>query len=113
MQACVVAGKPLRPKDLNGIVTTAESFTVISASMSTIQMLTSCKFIDRAFQAILDHDCSYMREVTLALFNAALLAAFGITVSSFCFCACYRRVPLGIYLCGRCPWAMNHDVQYS
>jgi hypothetical protein len=58
-----------------------------------IQSIAQCGFVLEAFNALLDHDCENMGESTYNLAMSALLAAGGLTLGAFFFCACIRCVP--------------------
>jgi hypothetical protein len=90
MQNCVIVqGKPLKSSDYLAIQDAAESYAVVKPAIPKIVMVSECKFIDRAFEAVVANDCGDLKDNTALLFRAALLAGLGLTLACFLFCACF------------------------
>lgn len=92
MQPCALANPstPIPNATYTTLVSSANALQLLNGELPTIEQISSCGFVDSAFELIVRDECPNLKTDSERLAIAALMSAITLTITSFYFCICIQ-----------------------
>ena len=92
VQGCALANPstPIPNTTYTQLINSARALELLNGELPTIELISSCGFVDTAFRTIVDNECPDLKTDSNRLAIAALISAITLTITSFYFCICIQ-----------------------
>lgn len=106
VQQCALRADPSTPMPnatYTDLLDRAEQLEVLNSELGSIRNITSCRFVDTAFERIVESECPGLKVDSERLATAALISAITLTITSFYFCICIQCDTTALLVAGPLP----------